>query len=168
MSSEQDRIQAVAERVARRLAKDVESGTSDSADGATVEHGLAALRSELAGIRQKLAQIESSITRNGTGVEDHQAVRMTQGDAESHEERSEGRDRRERFSATERRVPLSSSTYIPVVVAAKQAGHPSAERFEVGEAVAELVSFFEREEICRIEPGGKPCDHCAMCSTRGF
>ena len=47
--------------------------------------------------------------------------------------------------------------------------HPSQERFGVEEAtVSELVEFFESEKKCSVEPGGKPCDHCAMCSSRGF
>lgn len=47
--------------------------------------------------------------------------------------------------------------------------HPSLERFGVEEAaVTELVDFFHNEKTCSIEPGGKPCDHCAMCSSRGF
>jgi hypothetical protein len=47
--------------------------------------------------------------------------------------------------------------------------HPSLERFGVEEAtVSELVDFFQNEKECSIEPGGKPCDHCAMCSSRGF
>ena len=47
--------------------------------------------------------------------------------------------------------------------------HPSQEKFGVEEAtVSELVDFFEKEKICNVEPGGKPCDHCAMCSSRGF
>jgi len=49
------------------------------------------------------------------------------------------------------------------------AGHPSLERFGVEEAtVSELVDYFQNEKTCSIEPGGKPCDHCAMCSSRGF
>ena len=49
------------------------------------------------------------------------------------------------------------------------ANHPSLERFGVEEAtVSELVDFFQKEKACSLEPGGKPCDHCAMCSTRGF
>lgn len=48
-------------------------------------------------------------------------------------------------------------------------GHPSMERFGVEEAtVSELVDFFQNEKACSLEPGGKPCDHCAMCSSRGF
>ena len=47
--------------------------------------------------------------------------------------------------------------------------HPSMERFGVEEAtVSELVDFFQNEKECSMEPGGKPCDHCAMCSSRGF
>jgi hypothetical protein len=47
--------------------------------------------------------------------------------------------------------------------------HPSLERFGVEEAtVSELVDFFQNEKTCSVEPGGKPCDHCAMCSSRGF
>lgn len=47
--------------------------------------------------------------------------------------------------------------------------HPSQERFAVEEAaVSELVEFFENEKQCSVDPSGKPCDHCAMCSSRGF
>ena len=47
--------------------------------------------------------------------------------------------------------------------------HSSEERFGVEEAtVAELVEFFESEKKCSMDPSGKPCDLCAMCSSRGF
>jgi hypothetical protein len=47
--------------------------------------------------------------------------------------------------------------------------HPSQERFGIEEAtVSELVEFFENEKKCAVDPSGKPCDHCAMCSSRGF
>ena len=39
--------------------------------------------------------------------------------------------------------------------------HSSQERFA-------LEDDAENEKACRFEPGGKPCDHCAMCSSRGF
>jgi hypothetical protein len=46
--------------------------------------------------------------------------------------------------------------------------HPSLDRFGVEEAtVSELVDFFQNEKACSLETG-KPCDHCAMCSSRGF
>ena len=51
----------------------------------------------------------------------------------------------------------------------QSASHVSEERFGVEEAtVAELVEFFESEKKCSMDPSGKPCDHCAMCSSRGF
>ena len=47
--------------------------------------------------------------------------------------------------------------------------HPSLDRFDVEEAaVSELGDFFQNDKACSLEPGGKPCDHCAMCSSRGF
>jgi hypothetical protein len=46
--------------------------------------------------------------------------------------------------------------------------HPSQDRFGVDEAtVTELVDFFQNEKACSLE-AEKACDHCAMCSSRGF
>ena len=58
-------------------------------------------------------------------------------------------------------MPRLSGTYVP-------AAHPSQERFGIDDAVSELVDFFEREKLCSVEPGEKPCDQCGMCSSRGF
>ncbi|HLM57843.1 MAG TPA: hypothetical protein VK422_17190, partial [Pyrinomonadaceae bacterium] len=56
-----------------------------------------------------------------------------------------------------------SGTYVPAV------SHPSQEQFAgIGEAVSELVDFFESGKTCTMEPGAKPCDHCGVCSSRGF
>ena len=47
--------------------------------------------------------------------------------------------------------------------------HPSQDKFPVEEAVAhEITEHFETEKACPYEPTGKPCDHCAMCNSRGF
>jgi hypothetical protein len=47
--------------------------------------------------------------------------------------------------------------------------HSSQERFAISEAVSdELNQFFQKEKACTFEPNAKPCDHCAMCSSRGF
>jgi hypothetical protein len=48
-------------------------------------------------------------------------------------------------------------------------GYPSEEKFAIAEAVAH--SMFEgtgSQKACAFEPNGKPCDHCSMCSSRGF
>lgn len=64
--------------------------------------------------------------------------------------------------------PAAPRTHSPWL-AGVNASHPSLERFGVEEAtVSELVDFFQNEKNCSLEPGGKPCDHCAMCSSRGF
>ena len=47
--------------------------------------------------------------------------------------------------------------------------HPSQDRFAVAEAIADAVfDLKSKEKACTFEPNGKPCDHCAMCSSRGF
>ena len=62
----------------------------------------------------------------------------------------------------------SSSIHQPEIEHAKLA-HPSVEKFSVAEAIAdEIFSGLQKEKACTFEPNGKPCDHCAMCSSRGF
>jgi valyl-tRNA synthetase len=47
--------------------------------------------------------------------------------------------------------------------------HPSQEKFDVAEIIAdETIENSEQEKPCPYEPTGKPCDHCSMCSSRGF
>jgi hypothetical protein len=75
-----------------------------------------------------------------------------------------------RLSRIESKVTTNAS--VPQVHSPWLAGlndsHPSQERFGVEEAtVAQLVDYFQGEKACSMEPG-KPCDHCAMCSSRGF
>lgn len=52
---------------------------------------------------------------------------------------------------------------------APRSTHPSLEKFDVAEAIAdEIFAGLQKEKACTFEPNGKPCDHCAMCSSRGF
>ncbi len=44
--------------------------------------------------------------------------------------------------------------------------HPSLQRFEIEKTAAYLPHT--NIKACTFEPNGKPCDECAMCSTRGF
>lgn len=47
--------------------------------------------------------------------------------------------------------------------------HPSQDRFAIAEAIAdEVFGKLQKEKACTFEPNGKPCDHCSMCSSRGF
>lgn len=143
MSAEQDRVRSIAERVAQRL------GQGGAGDNATTTDGageVAQLRASLRELQQRLSLVESRVGHDGGG----------------------GREQRQEAGASPRggvvRAPqqqLLSSTYVP-------ATHPSQERFGIDAAVTELVDYFEGEKTCAVEPGGKPCDHCAMCSSRGF
>jgi hypothetical protein len=73
------------------------------------------------------------------------------------------------FSSSFGTPPLSPQTPHSALRTSNLPNHPSEERFGVDEAtVSELVEFFEAEKQCSVDPSGKPCDHCAMCSSRGF
>jgi hypothetical protein len=157
-NSEQDRVRLMAERIARRVSQDgSEMAAQNNEPAGDVGEELSAVRATLSQLQERLAQIESHLTH-----EDERPLREAQTVT-----------RRERADAPEQtgtstgpptfaRSPWLSGIYVP-------AAHPSQERFGVEEAaVSELVDFFEKEKTCSIEPGGKPCDHCAMCSSRGF
>jgi hypothetical protein len=46
--------------------------------------------------------------------------------------------------------------------------HASLDKFNVVEAIADSIfSHYNKEKACQFEPD-KPCDHCSMCSSRGF
>ena len=151
MSSELEQTRAIAERVARRLSVEpgnqpIPPSTSSRSD---VTNELAAMRSGLSELQKRLAQIEAKVR-----ADVHQAGKPDlYASAPSHQ--------------TTRPIPLTHSPWLVSLNAS--VGHPSQERFGVEEAtVSELVDYFEKEKTCSVEPGGKPCDHCAMCSSRGF
>jgi hypothetical protein len=157
MSSEQDRARELAERIARRLAdgREGQGGRAPASD-AVADPG--SLRATLSEIQRRLAHIESHIARDGSCEHDPggggYSPRPSAGGAASPQHSHQ--------SSASRPTSLSG-TYVSAV------SHPSQERFaDIGEAVSELVEMFEREKTCNVEPGGKPCDHCGMCSSRGF
>jgi hypothetical protein len=50
-----------------------------------------------------------------------------------------------------------------------KSNHFSQEKFTNLEELAdEIIAGMETEKACPYEPTGKPCDHCAMCSSLGF
>jgi hypothetical protein len=171
-ATEQDRARTLAERIANRLAQD--SGRESPAPAverreptdANVGDELAALRAGLSEIGQRLTQIESHVTHNTPRAperapqHEHQQHRHHAPDQTSTQTRAPQNERANAHPNSNPRHWLSG-TYVPAV-------HPSEERFGIDEAVSELVEFFEREKVCNVEPGGKPCDHCGMCSSRGF
>ncbi|MDT7780982.1 MAG: hypothetical protein QOC99_3494 [Acidobacteriota bacterium] len=165
-SSEQDRIRELAERVARRLSDTPKpSGASDSGGGELV-----ALRASLSEIQRRLAHIESHITNGEDCEHDRPARPQSNTDAEPRQSSpasaqgiSTSVQSSNASEPTQTRSTWLSGTYVPAT------SHPSQEQFNgLGEAVSELVEFFEREKTCTVEPGGKSCDHCGLCSARGF
>ena len=158
---EQDQIRSLAERIANRLAQSSQpEATSSRAvrDSLNSTDELAALRAGLSEIQERLTQIESRVTNAPRSPE---RTRETP-DQQPSQIRSVPDDRNHSSAQASDNPPRwLSGTYVPAV-------HPSEERFGIGEAVSELVEFFEREKVCNVEPGEKPCDHCGMCSARGF
>jgi hypothetical protein len=156
-SSEQDRVRELAERVARKLSGEP-SGVAarDASEG----DDLASLRASLVEIQRRLDDIESHTSRGG--ARDSDAARQPGVGEAAGGFASPSND----FGSPARTPTRStwlSGTYVPATE------HPSQEQFTgIGEAVSELVEFFEREKTCNVEPGGKPCDHCGLCSSRGF
>lgn len=153
-SSEQDRAREIATRIARRVSRDAtgEAARAPEAGAGDVGEELAAVRETLSELQTRLARIESHITRDEERPREHGATA-----AAAHREDPSKRP------PTFARSPWLSGIYVP-------AAHPSQEKFGVDEAslLSELVDYFEKEKTCSLEPGGKPCDHCEMCSTRGF
>lgn len=159
----------MAERIARRMAGAQDDGGrrtvgGDAAPPSAVDD-LAALRAGLSELQLRLARLESHLRHQQDGAADGYA-----GTAESPGRdwpysavREEGDGDAEAGDRGVTRAPWLSGTYVPATAA-----HPSDERFGIDEAVSEIVDYFEREKTCNMEPGGKPCDHCALCSSRGF
>jgi hypothetical protein len=153
-SSEQDRVRELAERVARRLSDEPAREASERGEGGGE---VAALRQSLSEIQSRLARIESRLARGEAGDETARAA------SQQTPPGAQAQPQTQTPAATPARSTWLSGTYVPATA------HPSQEQFAgIGEAVSELVEFFEREKTCSVEPGGKPCDHCGLCSARGF
>ena len=124
---------------------------------------LASLRETIGDLQQRLSQIESHMTGDVDERESQGALSVRRQEMNRPEATgAQARNDSARSDAPATRSPWLSGVYFPV-------SHPSMEKFGVDEAaVSELVDFFEKEKTCSLEPGEKPCDHCAMCNSRGF
>ena len=173
MGTESDRARLVAERIARRVGGGSTAPPRPSTSSGPASGELAEIRSVLTDLQRKLDRFEARMgapdevpaqTRgarfhNFVGYSSPADVSATQSSSAPNNKSSA-----DRFSefAPPTHSPWLSGVYVP-------ATHSSQEKFGVEEAtVAELVEFFENEKKCSMEPGDKPCDHCAMCNTRGF
>jgi len=129
-----------ARSMAERIARRI---SGDASPAKPVSNSGFEVSSELAAIRENLSQLQSRLIQIESKI----------GGA----------------SANSNSDQIAGSRIHSPWLAGVNASHPSQERFGVEEAVvSELVDFFHNEKTCSVEPGGKPCDHCAMCSSRGF
>ena len=156
MSTELDHAREIAERIARRVSSD--SPTPSRAQPTSHVHARPEVASELAAVRAGLSELQRKIAQLEAKVGSESMPTMTSSSL-ANTARS--------VSNPARPVPLTHSPWLAGVNAG--VSHPSQEKFGVEEAVvSELVDYFEKEKTCGVEPGGKPCDHCDMCSSRGF
>ena len=180
MTTESDQARLVAERIARRVTGGRAPSKSRLRGAAPPIEELAEIRSVLTDLQRKLDRVESRMsTETDETIEGTPRARFhdfvnssprantaspAAGFSADAPAKTGGSDAPDRFSefTPPTHSPWLSGVYVP-------AAHPSQEKFGVEEAtVSELVEFFENEKKCSLEPGGKPCDHCAMCSSRGF
>src|SRR3989442_1396433 len=166
-------------------------------NGAPVSEELSAIRDGLHDLENKLDRIESALSHTPTQPVEPPRARMIDflsprspltaspsigTSPQSGSSRPENSEPRGFVPATQSPwlAPMSSLYHRPshrdeetnpqsAIRNPQSVSHPSQERFGVEEAaVSELVEFFENEKKCSVDPSGKPCDHCAMCSGRGF
>lgn len=147
MSTEQDQAREIAERIARRVSAESSQPIRPQQTG-EVSSELAAVRAGLSELQRKISQLEAKISVGPPSSPTSSSTNFS-------------------LPNSARTTPTTHSPWLAGINSSYS--HPSQEKFGVEEAtVAELVDFFEKEKTCSVEPGGKPCDHCAMCSSRGF
>jgi hypothetical protein len=176
MSTDQDQARLIAERVARRMSGGRSGPSTESSspvsrnNGAPVSEELTAIRTGLHDLERKLDRVESKIVQGAASTPNPSRARVIDFVSSTPPIVSSSSVAPLTPTASETRsqfVPATHSPWVRDFGAAP--AHASQERFGVEEAaVSELVEFFESEKKCSVEPGGKPCDHCAMCSSRGF
>ena len=160
MAADQDQARLIAERVARRLAGEV-----PARQPAVEREPSSGVESASERPRARVIDFVSS----GPPVRTASSVGRPPTAAQPPQDSSKSASEFFQF------IPATQSPWLgrlPAMLANENphsVDHPSQQRFGVEEAtVAELVEFFENEKKCSIDPSGKPCDHCAMCSSRGF
>ena len=169
MMSNQDPARQIAERVARRLAGDTRAAaapTPGSNDDVT--------ENRRARIVNFVSTRPPARTQSSIGVM-REKIATTEAPLDLYSESAPASY--PQVAQSPWLAPFTRSPNEPLALSNSQSAirnsqlpdHPSQERFGVEEAaVSELVEFFENEKQCSVDPSGKPCDHCAMCSSRGF
>jgi len=67
------------------------------------------------------------------------------------------------------KIEAAQQNAAPVLPIIPVTNHPSLEKFDIAEAFVDaLFDAKSKQKTCTFEPNGRPCDHCSMCSSRGF
>jgi hypothetical protein len=176
MSSEDDRVRLIAERVARRVASS-DTGSANKNQHENGSFGRKTGRSDSPQPSERPRARIIDFISSGPPLRSTPSVVAPSTSVEQHPQ-----DSSKTSSEFFQFIPATQSPWLgrlPAMLGQdnpqsanlnlQAVDHPSQERFGIEEAtVAELVEFFEKEKKCSIDPSGKPCDHCAMCSSRGF
>jgi hypothetical protein len=174
MSSNQDQARLIAERVARRLLREPNAG--DRGTPAQPKGTDASPENPRARIVNFVSSSAPTRTQSSIGAVREAVTTTTEAPLDLYSEVTPSAYPQVAqspwlapFSRTLGESPLENSNQQSPIDNRQLPTHPSQERFGVDEAtVSELVEFFEAEKQCSVDPSGKPCDHCAMCSSRGF
>jgi hypothetical protein len=128
-----------ARSLAERIARKVSSGTASYTQASSpLTAEIAAVRASINDLQKRLVQLEAQA-------------------------------RNEPSSLSNSSSAFVPPTHSPWLAGVNAVPHASEEKFGVEEAVInELVDYFQNEKACSLDPSGKPCDHCAMCNSRGF
>ncbi len=171
MSSNQDQARVIAERVARRLAHEPGASTAPAPTNGTER-----VENQRARIVNFVSPAPPPRTQSSIGAAREPATVRIEAPLDLYAEATPGLY--PQVAQSPWLAPFSRAMYEPqsrtdnpqsAIHNPQSIDHPSQERFGVDEAaVSELVEFFEAEKQCTVDPSGKPCDHCAMCSSRGF
>jgi len=159
LSSDQDPARLIAERIARRIDGEPTRGEYQSAP--LSNGGTASAENRRARIINFISAAPPAQTNSSIGSDPEATIDVF-------ESRPAPQVAQSPWLAPFSRVASQANSQF-AIGNSQPIDHPSQERFGVEEAViSELVEFFENEKQCSVDPSGKPCDHCAMCSSRGF
>lgn len=176
MAKDEDRVRLIAERVARRVASS-DAGSANKNQHENGSFGPESGRSDSPQRSERPRARVIDFISSGPPVRSKSSVVAPSTSVEQPPQNS-SKASAEFFQfipATQSpwlgRLPamLGQDSSQSAILNPQTVDHPSQERFGIEEAtVAELVEFFENEKKCSVDPSGKPCDHCAMCNSRGF
>lgn len=173
MSSNQDQARLIADRVARNLAGEShaterQSSSNSNASGDSDQHPRARIINFVSSAAPQRTQ--PSITQQPVeGIDNSRSEAAASPSDQFFYPQVVQSPWLAPFARSQNRSSFRTENQETANHNPQSADHPSEERFGVEEAaVSELVEFFENEKQCSVDPSGKPCDHCAMCSSRGF